>query len=50
LAAALAELAYRLGRPEQAGAHARAALAAHRRAGVAHLVEASLRQTARIGA
>ncbi|MFU8872850.1 BTAD domain-containing putative transcriptional regulator [Micromonospora sp. SL4-19] len=47
---ALAELAHRLNRPEQAGAHARAALAAHRRLGVAHLIEASLDQAARIAA
>ncbi len=44
----LAELARRLGRVEQANLHARAALAAHRRLGVAHLIEASLSQSARI--
>ena len=47
---ALAELAHRLDRPEQAVRHARAALAAHRRLGVAHLIEASLSQSARIAA
>jgi DNA-binding SARP family transcriptional activator len=47
---ALAELAHRLGRTEQADAHACAALAAHRRLGVAHLVEASLSQSARLAA
>ncbi|WP_158566405.1 BTAD domain-containing putative transcriptional regulator [Micromonospora craterilacus] len=46
----LAELAHRLGRAEQANRHARAALAAHRRLGVAHLIDASLDQSARIGA
>jgi hypothetical protein len=46
----LAELAHRLDRIDQAGAHARAALAAHRRIGVEHLIAASLSQTARLSA
>ncbi|MEU5727252.1 BREX system ATP-binding domain-containing protein [Micromonospora sp. NPDC047738] len=47
---ALAELAHRLGRTEHAGVHAHAALAAHRRLGVAHLIQASLSQSVRLTA
>lgn len=47
---ALAELARRLGRPDSALTHARAALRAHRRLGAAHLETISLRQIERMQA
>ncbi|MGB2571824.1 BTAD domain-containing putative transcriptional regulator [Micromonospora citrea] len=45
----LAGLARRMGRAEEALAHARAGLAAHRGLGVAHLIEASRRQLDDLG-
>ncbi|WP_344498439.1 BTAD domain-containing putative transcriptional regulator [Dactylosporangium maewongense] len=45
---ALAELAERLGRPDESVAHATLALEAHRRLGAAHLEAASIAQVARL--